>query len=962
MIGFKIRVSAVRQSVMIIFLSLIVVMSSGYRVFGESLSLTYEFGSPKLDKVTIGDKTYDEVTVAGLSNSGLSGEPNLPSRGACILLPYNGEVNNIRVAAAKKIMLGAGLLIEPVQRAYPISTDPASISPVEPMSSVYNTDKPFPVSPAQEVSTQIFRGYRILIMKIIPFEYLPATGELYYFPELTVTVECTESEREAGLYRNISCDKNSLLQKIDNPQEMFSYEGYTGRGGSKNYDLLIITTPMLFDYFMPLKDYHDTTGILTDMVTTDQIGSTNPDDIRDYIRDRYLNDGIEYVLIGGDDDLIPAKDLYLNNWEVISYDMPGDFYFSCLDGTFNYDGDEYSGEPTDGENGGDVDLMAEVYVGRAPAGNPAEAYTFVEKTIQYLNTSNSYLNKSLLVGEALGYAGIQEYGGYLLDELIDSSSTNAYRTIGIPSNLYAFDMLYDRDWPGHDWPLSEIADRINSEYHLINHMGHSNTDYNMKMSPTFVMAYLNNENLSFMYSQGCYAGNFDNSVQDCMAEYYTVKSSHCAFAVIMNARYGWKEFFRHVNTTDGPSQRYHREFWDAVFNPDENMPELGRANQDSKEDNLYRINEGAMRWVYYELNLFGDPTVAIKRFPGLAFEFPSGLPLFDIPNQPAIFTMNVSGKYGGVPVPASAQLHYYVNDGDYQIISIPEVSTNSYEVTLPAITCSDSIMFCFSAEEAESGRLYYSHPDSPFVFTAVESTVTIFFDDFETDQGWAISDGLWARGAPTGGGGEYGRPDPSGCYSGTYAYGYNLEGDYENSLPGAHLTSPSFDCSGQNRVKLKFMRWLNVEPTPYDYASISISNDGTNWPIIWQNVGNILDSAWTRITLDISEYAANQENVQIRWTMGPTNTAWRYSGWNIDDVEIVSVICNEETFMCGDANGDETVNILDITYMISYLYKDGSPPDPLEAADVNNSGDVNILDITYLIANLYKGGPEPNCP
>jgi hypothetical protein len=67
-------------------------------------------------------------------------------------------------------------------------------------------------------------------------------------------------------------------------------------------------------------------------------------------------------------------------------------------------------------------------------------------------------------------------------------------------------------------------------------------------------------------------------------------------------------------------------------------------------------------------------------------------------------------------------------------------------------------------------------------------------------------------------------------------------------------------------------------------------------------------------------------------------------------------------FICGDANSNGTVNLLDITYIINYLYKAGDPPDPLEAADVNNDGSINILDITYLINYVYKGGPEPNCP
>ena len=67
----------------------------------------------------------------------------------------------------------------------------------------------------------------------------------------------------------------------------------------------------------------------------------------------------------------------------------------------------------------------------------------------------------------------------------------------------------------------------------------------------------------------------------------------------MNARYGFFWSF----STDGDSQRYNREFWDAVFG--ENITEIGRANQDSKEDNLYIINRSTMRWCYYQLNLFG---------------------------------------------------------------------------------------------------------------------------------------------------------------------------------------------------------------------------------------------------------------------------------------------------------------------------------------------------------------------
>ena len=67
------------------------------------------------------------------------------------------------------------------------------------------------------------------------------------------------------------------------------------------------------------------------------------------------------------------------------------------------------------------------------------------------------------------------------------------------------------------------------------------------------------------------------------------------------------------------------------------------------------------------------------------------------------------------------------------------------------------------------------------------------------------------------------------------------------------------------------------------------------------------------------------------------------------------------SFMCGDANSSENVNISDITALINYLYRDGTAPLPVRAADVNNSNSVNIADVTYLINFLYKSGAPLKC-
>jgi hypothetical protein len=69
----------------------------------------------------------------------------------------------------------------------------------------------------------------------------------------------------------------------------------------------------------------------------------------------------------------------------------------------------------------------------------------------------------------------------------------------------------------------------------------------------------------------------------------------------------------------------------------------------------------------------------------------------------------------------------------------------------------------------------------------------------------------------------------------------------------------------------------------------------------------------------------------------------------------------------GEADGSGTYNILDITYLIGWLYPPPPHPAPVPYAlcsgDANCDCVINILDITYLIAYLYLNGPPPcDCP
>jgi hypothetical protein len=61
----------------------------------------------------------------------------------------------------------------------------------------------------------------------------------------------------------------------------------------------------------------------------------------------------------------------------------------------------------------------------------------------------------------------------------------------------------------------------------------------------------------------------------------------------------------------------------------------------------------------------------------------------------------------------------------------------------------------------------------------------------------------------------------------------------------------------------------------------------------------------------------------------------------------------------GDANGDGSINISDVVFLINYIFMGGSAPQPLLTGDPNCDGSINIADVVYLINYVFAHGPAP---
>lgn len=300
---------------------------------------------------------------------------------------------------------------------------------------------------------------------------------------------------------------------------------------------------------------------------------------------------------------------------------------------------------------------------------------------------------------------------------------------------------------------------------------------------------------------------------------------------------------------------------------------------------------------------------------------------------------------------------YYSTDGGStfpHVIALGETHDGVYAWTIPDTPSTQ----CRVKIVAHYDDLSVGEAVSDADFTITDQGPQLVYDfPLDANPGWT-TEGLWAYGQPTGGGGQYGNPDPTGGHTGPNVYGYNLFGDYENNLPERHLTAGPFDCSALSATTLSFWRWLGVETSTYDHAYVRVSNNGLNWSTIWENGGQVSDASWSRHEYDIAAIADGQSDVYVRWTMGTTDSSWQFCGWNIDDVQIWGI--ELPNYITGDMDCDGDVDFDDINPFVLALsgqagYEAAYPDCEWEAADVDGDGTVDFDDINPFVALLAGG-------
>ncbi len=215
---------------------------------------------------------------------------------------------------------------------------------------------------------------------------------------------------------------------------------------------VIVTDTTLVAPFKPLAAAHAGAGLATEIRTVQSIhaqypaGRDDPERIRMFLKDAHALWGTRFVLLGGDDPLVPIRRVFDRGLGGPSIMLPTDQYYACLVGSWNADGDSLWGElpyPYLGEPGDSVDATPDLNVGRAPVTTPAEARIFVHRTLLALRRAKPSSTVDILLAATLTQLSFDTSIDYAVfaQQLLPTLSTIPGAN---PTRLY----LNSAAWPG----------------------------------------------------------------------------------------------------------------------------------------------------------------------------------------------------------------------------------------------------------------------------------------------------------------------------------------------------------------------------------------------------------------------------------------------------------------------------------------------------------------------------------
>lgn len=412
-------------------------------------------------------------------------------------------------------------------------------------------------------------------------------------------------------------------------------------------DYVIITKRSLVSSFEPLLKWKRMKGLYSKIITMEDIESDYEGDgiqlkLKNCLYKLYRNNGLQYVLLGGDDTVVPVRgcygDVVAGNTPTKDLTIPTDLYYACFGKNFEWDGNNNG---IYGETDDNINLYPDIYVTRLPVRLPEHVTAFVDKLICY-EQGLHWNNNIMMCGNKLNDDSTNpdiknaEVRG---DELYSNYIAPYWNGIRVK--------FYDTytDFPtGAEYELDadSLTHQMSLGYSFMDMITHGSQcwwilekgwGYTINEGMT-----QNNCGSTIITTTACLTNAFDESdeggpADPCLSESLIRNSSSGVVAYLGCSRQNWY----HLTYISGSIDlKYESAFYKKLFSnsmEDKNFGKIAALAKSAMISSSSIYN--AERWVQFGLNPIGDPEMPIyisapKHFERIESMYSSGPVTIDV--------------------------------------------------------------------------------------------------------------------------------------------------------------------------------------------------------------------------------------------------------------------------------------------------------------------------------------------
>ena len=150
---------------------------------------------------------------------------------------------------------------------------------------------------------------------------------------------------------------------------------------------------------------------------------------------------------------------------------------------------------------------------------------------------------------------------------------------------------------------------------------------------------------------------------------------------------------------------------------------------------------------------------------------------------------------------------------------------------------------------------------------------------------------------------------------------------------------------------------IGIDVTNNRYGFRLTADDGGGSPPLAPGNGEIL-----KIHLSIDSLSLGGIGATIDTTSFLSNKLQLYTASTNYTPIVFAGSMSSKVIIRGDANYDNRISVLDLTFIINYIYRGGLNSVTVQSWDVNFDYKIDFKDITYLVDFMFRGGPAPPTP